>query len=73
MARADGASRKHHALLYAVELWESENVERVLARAASVQLAQAIFAAVQLEYPQRSITVRKGQTILSDTAMRSQA
>jgi hypothetical protein len=76
MARADGASRKHDALLYAVELWglqPSPAVELVLARAASAQLAQAIFAAAQLEHPQRRITLRKGKTILSDTAMRSQA
>ena len=71
MARNQAAPRRHEDLPYAVELWRAAPavaVERVLARAASAQLAQAIFVAVQKEHPDRRITVRKGKSIVNDTA-----
>lgn len=57
-------------LPYHIELWRDGNgsgVERVLARAASVQLAHAIFKAVQTEHPKRRITLRAGERIVADS------
>ena len=57
-------------LQYRVELWLDDRsaVERVLARAVSAELAQAIFRAAQGEYPKRRITLSKGQATISDSA-----
>ena len=56
-------------LPYWIELWklESEHVERVLGRAASVQLARAIFTSAQSEFPRRRITVRRGEDTVLDS------
>ena len=57
-------------LPYRVELWHAESldeVERVLARALSAQLAHAIFQAARVEYPQRRITLTNGDKIVADT------
>ena len=57
-------------LPYRVELWHAERretVERVLARAASAQLARAIFKAAQVEHPGRHITLRRGGRIIADS------
>ena len=54
-------------LPYSVLLCNSENgtPERVLARAASAQLARAIFNAAQSEFPGRRIMLRRGgETVL---------
>ena len=57
-------------LPYRIELWREgqAEVERVLARAASAELAQAIFKAVQGEYPERRITLSKGRALVLDSA-----
>jgi len=57
-------------LPYCIELWlpDGSAVERVLARAVSAELAQAIFRAAQGEYPQRRITLSKGQATVLDSA-----
>jgi hypothetical protein len=55
-------------LPYRIVLWRSQSeIERVLARAVSPELAQAIFRAAQSEYPQRRITLDKGDDTLSDS------
>lgn len=59
-------------LPYRIELWRDgdgngSGVERVLARAASVQLAHAIFKAVRSEHPDRRITLRDGERIVADS------
>ena len=57
-------------LPYRIDLWrpDGENgVERVLARAASMPLARAIFKAAQGEHPNRRITLSKGSRVVSDT------
>lgn len=55
-------------LPYRVELWgEGDAIERVVARAASVQLAHAIFRAVRNEHPERRITLREGERIVADS------
>jgi hypothetical protein len=54
-----------------VELWHDgggDAVERVLARAASAQLARAIFKAAQGDHPERRITLRRGNRIIADSA-----
>jgi len=69
--RAAGASRPAEDLPYRVDLWRADGengVERVLARAASMPLARAIFKAAQGEHPDRRITLSKGNRILSDSA-----
>ena len=43
-------------------------VERVLARAATAELARAIFKAARSEHPQRRVTLRRGNRILADSA-----
>ncbi|MDX8454567.1 hypothetical protein RFM98_17545 [Mesorhizobium sp. VK9D] len=64
-------SRAAEALPYRIELWHSKSgdiVERVLARAFTAQLARAIFQAAKDEHPQRRITLRKGNLVLSDSS-----
>ena len=54
-----------------IELWDPghDRVERVLGRAASNQLARAIFNTAQTEFPGRRITVRRsGETVLDTKA-----
>jgi len=68
--RTRGVSRPVEDLPYRVELWRAEGedgVERVLARAATVQLARAIFKAAQGEHPQRRITLCKGNRVVADS------
>ena len=58
-------------LPYSIELWGAEGaqgVERVLARASSAQLAQAIFNAARNEHPGRRITLQKGSRVIADSA-----
>jgi hypothetical protein len=58
-------------LPYRVELWHLDGtatVERVLARAVSAQLAQAIFKAARDEHPQRRVTLSEGTRVIADTA-----
>jgi hypothetical protein len=57
-------------LPYRIELWapgSSANIDRVLARALNIELAQAIFRAAQVEYPERRVTLRKGDRVVADT------
>jgi hypothetical protein len=63
------ASRPSEDLPYRVELWRADahEPERVLACAASIQLARAIFTAAQGEHPQRRITLCKGNRVVSDS------
>jgi hypothetical protein len=42
-------------------------IERVVARAASAQLAHAIFRAVRSEHPERRIVLREGDRIVADS------
>ncbi|MBV9539757.1 MAG: hypothetical protein JO167_00695 [Alphaproteobacteria bacterium] len=67
------ASRPPEDLPYRIDLWRpgGENgggVERVLARAASMPLARAIFKAAQGEHPDRRITLSKGNRVVADSA-----
>jgi hypothetical protein len=67
---ARAGSRASEDLPYRIDLWrpDRENgVERVLARAASVPLARAIFKAALGEHPDRRITMSKGDRILADS------
>jgi hypothetical protein len=55
-------------LPYRIVLWRTDaEIERVLARAVSAELAQAIFKAVRGEYPQRRITLNRGDKMLADS------
>jgi hypothetical protein len=56
-------------LPYRVELRlmsDPSSVERVLARALTAQLAQAIFRAALTEHPGRRIALCKGEDVISD-------
>ena len=58
-------------LPYCIELWRWDKthlVERVLGRALNNQLARAIFTAAKSEYPERRITLRKGNRTIADSA-----
>jgi hypothetical protein len=70
MPGAAGESGTGEDLPYAVELWDqqSANVERVIARAASGQLARAIFDSACKEFPGRRITLRRGAETVLDSA-----
>ena len=71
MARSDASSHPSEELPYLIELWRAEppgDVELVLARALSVELARAIFKAAMSEHPERRITLRKGTQIIADSA-----
>ena len=61
-----GASRQ---LPYAVELWNLPRTapERIIARAASVTLARAIFAAAQTEHLGRRLVLRRGGQVLQQS------
>lgn len=65
-----GTAQAADDLPYCIELWTPgrERVERVLGRAASAQLARAILAGAQTEYPGRRLTIRRGDDMVSDTA-----
>jgi hypothetical protein len=66
----DGASAPTEELPFRVELWHDgghDAVERILARAASAQLARAIFKAAQGDHPQRRITLRRDNRIIADS------
>jgi hypothetical protein len=68
---SDGPSPPKEELPFRVELWHDgggDAIERVLARAASAQLARAIFKAAQGDHPQRRITLRRGNRIIADSA-----
>jgi hypothetical protein len=70
MSADESRSPPAEDLPYRVELWRDgggSGVERVVARAASVQLAHAIFQAVRSEHPQRRITLREGERIVADS------
>ena len=56
-------------LPYRIELWDlrRRKVERVLARAARTALARAIFKAAEQEYPDRHITLRRGNRVIAET------
>jgi hypothetical protein len=71
-ARITGAApAPSEELSYRIELWSSANPgarERVLARAFSATLAQAIYKAARIEHPERRITLAQGETLLADSA-----
>jgi hypothetical protein len=69
-SRGDAPSGRPDELPYRVELWRdggTEGLERVLARALSVQVARAIFKAATDEHPHRRITLRRGSRIVADS------
>ena len=58
-------------LSYRIELWQvgiANRVERVLARAFSASLAQAIYKAAQTEHPERRITLSQRNKLIADSA-----
>jgi hypothetical protein len=64
-----GAAGHAEKLPYVVELWDDAEagVEKILARAARVSLARAIFDAAKGEYPARRIRMRQGSKTLADS------
>jgi len=70
MSAEESRSGPPEDLPYRIELWgdgDGRGIERVVARAASVQLAHAIFRAVRNEHPGRRITLREGEKIVADS------
>jgi hypothetical protein len=71
--RASAIMRATVRLSYRVELWRGGDgagdggIERVVARAASAQLAHAIFRAVRSEHPERRIILREGDRVVADS------
>lgn len=62
-----GPSPRTPELPFRIELWDAEqrNVERVVARAYSENLAQAIFNAACEEFPDRHLTLWRGRERLA--------
>jgi hypothetical protein len=56
-------------LPYSIELWDSDGqaLERVLARAINVQLAQAIFHTARKEHPDARILLRRGARTVAES------
>ena len=69
MVQSPSVSAPPEELPFHVELWleDSDEVERILARAVSAALALAIFKAAQVEYPQRRVTLSNGDRIIADS------
>jgi hypothetical protein len=66
-----GTPLPQEELPYIVELWSEDKsacAEKVLARAATAQLARAIFATASGEYPERRITLRLNDRTISDSS-----
>lgn len=69
----EGAATDHHppfapeTLSFHVDLWNEARtaVERVLARAASPTLAQAVFVAARRDFPGRYLTLNDGLRTIS--------
>lgn len=63
-----GAGADDEPLAYVVELWTlaRDGPERVLGRAASASVAQAIFTAAQSEHLGRRIVMRRGGRVVSE-------
>ncbi len=71
MSRTGTPYRGADELPYHIELWRhgtAEEVERVLARAANAALARSIFKAAAGEYPERRVTLRKGNRTMADSS-----
>jgi hypothetical protein len=69
VVRLDGQDADDSAMPFCVELWDTTptgTVEKMLARAASLELARAIFKAAGDEHPGRRITLRQGRRIIAD-------
>ena len=62
-------STKPEKLPYSVELWCEDDpmVEKILARAAKLSLARAIFVAAVEEHPGRRLTLRHANKLLEDS------
>jgi hypothetical protein len=68
MSRTGTKPRTQTALPYRIECCDADSrKERVLARAATAQLARAIFRAATAEHPESRITLRRGARIISDS------
>jgi hypothetical protein len=71
VVQLDVQAGEDSALPFCIELWDAakaDTVERMLARAASLGLARAIFKAAGDEHPGRRITLRQGRRFLADSA-----
>lgn len=68
MPRIGSPSRLKDALPYRIELANPDDGEqRILARAASAQLARAIFRAAVAEHSDARITLCQGRRIIADS------
>jgi hypothetical protein len=56
-------------LVYSVEIWDLPKLrpERVIARAASIVLARAIFKAAESEHLGRRIVLRRGKKVVAQS------
>lgn len=52
---------------FSIELWNpgKDKIDRVLALAATLSLARAMFKAARNEYPDRYITLRNGEKVIT--------
>jgi hypothetical protein len=65
----NGAVNENPDILpFSVEVADGGSAVRVLARAASATLAQAIFSAARMEYPNRRILLKRAGETISDSA-----
>jgi len=62
--RAEGSAK----LPFRIEIWNDEELDRVLALAAHATLARAIYAAAIAEHPDRLIVLARGAKIIARSA-----
>lgn len=70
VAPLGGSADPGEPLPYTVELWDvaGKAPERVLGRAASILLANAVFAAAQNDYVGRKLVLKRGNKVLAESA-----
>lgn len=67
---ASASSPVQEELPYRIDLWRADrtdDVELLLARAITLQLARAIFKAAAQEHPTRRVTLRSGERFIADS------
>jgi hypothetical protein len=67
----NGTAQGNDVLPFSVEVADGDNRTRILARAASASLAQAIFSAAHTEYPGRRILLKRSGETIADSARSS--
>lgn len=72
--RTPSRAKPDDELPYVIELWEDDStdkVARILAKASSLHLAQAILKSAEQEYPERRVTLRSGSEVIAEARQKT--